>query len=224
MEKVRSIFISDVHFGSSRCQAEKLVEFLEQFEAETLYIVGDLIDGWALRARILWNDSYSYALGEIIRMMRQGTKVIYVTGNHDDFLRMFAPITLGGISIVNQVIHTTILGGKFLVIHGDYVDMVTTYFAKVMHFCFRMRDRFVGLFKKKQEFVSFSPIQIDKFVELMTGLAKKEQCDGVIAGHVHRSAMTPVGDVLYYNCGAWLNEHCTALVEYTDGRIELRNG
>ena len=121
--KYRSIFVSDLHLGSKYARAKELVDFLKQNECDTLYLVGDMIDGWALKRKWFWNDDYNLFIQKILRKSRKGTKVVYITGNHDEFLRQFgSTLDLGNIEIVDRVIHVSPNGKKYLIIHGDVFD------------------------------------------------------------------------------------------------------
>jgi len=120
----RTIFISDVHLGTRGCKAELLADFLACNSCETLYLVGDIIDGWQLERRWLWTEAQSRVVAEILRKVDTGTRVVYLPGNHDEFLRPYCGRVFAGIEILNEVIHETADGKRFLVLHGDQFDGV----------------------------------------------------------------------------------------------------
>src|SRR5271169_3477438 len=121
--KYKSIFISDVHIGVKYSRVNDLMKFLKNNDCETLYLVGDIIDGWSLGRKWYWNNDYNLFIQKILRKARKGTKIIYLPGNHDEFLRDFGnSLDFGNIEIKNEVIHISPNGKKYLVIHGDVFD------------------------------------------------------------------------------------------------------
>src|SRR5690606_23930905 len=122
--KVRTVFLSDVHLGARGAQVDILLEFLKRHDAETIYMVGDIVDGWKLKSSWYWPQSHNDLVQKILRKVRKGTRVVYVPGNHDEFLRPFAGMTFGGIEIRKSVIHEAADGRRYLVIHGDEFDVV----------------------------------------------------------------------------------------------------
>ena len=123
----KSLFISDVHLGTKGCQADKLLEFFKYSRSENLYLVGDIIDVWAMQKTFYWPQQHNDIIQKILRKARHGTKVFYIIGNHDEVFRKFIPMHFGEINIVNRVIHETPLGKKYLVVHGDAWDGVMKY-------------------------------------------------------------------------------------------------
>ena len=122
--KFKSIFISDAHLGSKGAQADKLLDFLNKSTAEAIYLVGDIIDGWQLNKRWHWPDSHGRVLDKLIKLSEEGKKVIYVSGNHDDFLRKIGNFSMGGIKFCSEITHKTLKKKKYLVIHGDQYDTI----------------------------------------------------------------------------------------------------
>lgn len=122
--KLRTLFISDVHLGSKAAQAELLLDFLRYHEAETIYLVGDIVDGWRLRRNWHWPQEHNDVVQKLLRKSRKGANIIYIAGNHDEFLRNFQGTHFGGIEVMNRAIHEAADGRKFLVIHGDQFDVV----------------------------------------------------------------------------------------------------
>ena len=122
----KSIFVSDIHLGTKFSQADKFLDFMKENESENLYLVGDIIDGWAMKRKYRWAQSHSDVVQKILRKARKGTNVYYITGNHDEFLRSFLPILLGdNLHVLNEADYTSVDGKKYYVIHGDFFDSVT---------------------------------------------------------------------------------------------------
>src|SRR3954469_3810651 len=122
--KFRTLFLSDIHLGSKAAKAEYLVEFLKYHDAETIYLVGDIVDGWRLRRSWYWNQSHNDVVQKLLRKARKGTRVVYVPGNHDEMLRDYLDIQFGGVHVVGEAMHETAKGKKLLIIHGDAFDAV----------------------------------------------------------------------------------------------------
>ncbi|MCR3823939.1 LLM class flavin-dependent oxidoreductase, partial [Pseudomonas aeruginosa] len=126
-QRVRTLWISDVHLGTRDCQAEHLAAFLKRYHADRIYLVGDIIDGWKLRGGIYWPQAHTNVIRRLLTLSKRGTEVIYVTGNHDEFLRRYSSLILGNIRLVDEAVHSTADGRKLLVIHGDQFDVITRY-------------------------------------------------------------------------------------------------
>jgi UDP-2,3-diacylglucosamine pyrophosphatase LpxH len=236
----RTIWISDIHLGTRGCKAEFLLDFLRHTESETLYLVGDIVDGWRLRRSWYWAQSHNDVIQKVLRKARKGTKVIYIPGNHDEWLRDYTELQLGGVLLLDEVIHDAADGRKLLVLHGDAFDGVVRYakwlallgdwaYTLALHLNHHfnlIRRRFgypywslsaylKGRVKNAVEFVS-------NYAEAIVEEAKKRGVDGVVCGHIHQAEMRDIGGVLYCNDGDWV-ESCTALVEHFDGRLEILN-
>lgn len=126
-QRVRTLWISDVHLGTRDCQAEHLSQFLKGYQADKVYLVGDIIDGWKLRGGMYWPQAHTNVIRRLLTMAKRGTEVIYVTGNHDEFLRRYSKLILGNIQLVDEAVHVTADGRHLLVIHGDQFDVITRY-------------------------------------------------------------------------------------------------
>ena len=207
-------------------------------EPDRLYLVGDIIDGWKLKRSFYWNDTSSFIVRRILGMLKRGTRVYYATGNHDEFLRPFSPQTLGHMELADMFIHETVDGRRLLVIHGDFFDHLTKHAAWVYHLGDRAYtvalhlNKWMNLARRSlgYPYWSFSSLLktkvkravnfINDFEHFVARYTKKKGCSGVVCGHIHVPAIRQIDGVDYYNCGDWM-EHCTALVEHVDGRIEL---
>jgi UDP-2,3-diacylglucosamine pyrophosphatase LpxH len=237
--KVRAIFISDIHLGTRGCQAERLLEFLKGHEAEYLYLLGDIIDFWAMRRGIYWSPAQNTVIQKVLRRARHGEKVLLIPGNHDEALREHDGIEFGGISVVREYVHMTSDGRRYLLIHGDEFDQVTRYHRWVALLGDKGYDTLVringwlswlrrrlnipgywslaGYAKRKvKTAVNF----IFDFEDSVIRAVRERGLDGVICGHIHYASLRQTADVTYINCGDWVDS-CTAVVEHMDGRIEL---
>jgi UDP-2,3-diacylglucosamine pyrophosphatase LpxH len=236
----RAIWISDVHLGTPGCKAEHLVDFLSQHTCDKLYLVGDIIDGWKLRTSWHWPQEHTNVVRKILTKAKRGTKVFYVTGNHDEFLRKFVGyrLDIGNVKLVNEVIHETADGRKLLVMHGDLFDVITRYHRWVAlagdalyegtmrlnywlnrgRALFGMRYWSLSAFAKQH--VKTAVNIVSTFEDSLVHECRRRQLDGVVCGHIHHAEARAIDDVTYYNCGDWV-ESCTALAENESGQIEV---
>ncbi|MBX3524540.1 MAG: UDP-2,3-diacylglucosamine diphosphatase, partial [Xanthobacteraceae bacterium] len=122
--KFRTLFISDVHLGSRGCQADLFLNFLRDHDADTVYLVGDIVDGWRMRSSWYWPQAHNDVVQKLLRKARKGARTIYIPGNHDEFLRDYYGTHFGGIEVMETAIHESADGRKFLVLHGDVFDVV----------------------------------------------------------------------------------------------------
>jgi len=234
----RSIWISDVHLGTRGCKADLLLDFLKNNESEYLYLVGDILDCWRLKKSWYWTQEHNDIVQKILRKARKGTKVFYIPGNHDEALRDYAPISMGGISIVNEAIHTMLDGRRFLTLHGDQFDSVIRCakwlallgdhaydFTIFINHYYNILRRKLGysywslsayLKHKVKNAVNF----ISAFEHAVVQEARKQHVDGVICGHIHKPEILEIQNITYANGGDWV-ENCTALVEACDGELQI---
>jgi UDP-2,3-diacylglucosamine pyrophosphatase LpxH len=233
----RTIFISDVHLGTRGCKADLLADFLARNSCDTLYLVGDIIDGWQMK-RWYWSDAQSRVVAEILRKVDGGTRVIYVPGNHDEFLRDYCGRSVAGIEVMRETVHETADGRRLLVLHGDQFDGVLGYAKWLAHvgdraysLALALNDRLhsirrgLGLpywslsaYLKKR--VKNAIEYVSRFEEVVARSAAPRGVDGVICGHIHQAEMRQIGSILYLNDGDWV-ESCTALVEDARGHLEI---
>jgi UDP-2,3-diacylglucosamine pyrophosphatase LpxH len=236
--KLRTVWISDTHLGTAGCNAELLHDFLCSVKPETLYLVGDIIDGWRLKRGWYWPQRHNDVVRRVLKMANKGTRVIYIPGNHDEGLRDFTQLAFGGVEVVPEAIHETLDGRRFLVLHGDEFDGVVLYarwlaflgdigYAQLLRanvWVNRVRRLFglpywsmsAHVKKRVKNAVSF----ISRFEEAVARAAKARGVDGVVCGHIHSAEIREFDGVTYMNDGDWV-ESCTALVEHPDGRIEI---
>jgi UDP-2,3-diacylglucosamine pyrophosphatase LpxH len=236
--RYRTIWISDVHLGTKGCQPELLLDFLKHTESETLYLVGDMVDGWKLKSSWYWPQAHNDIAQKLLRKARKGTRVIFVPGNHDEFARPFVDHQFGGIEVRRDTIHVTADGRRLLIIHGDELDAVVQSAKWLAHlgdwaYCLVMLiNVYYNALRKKLGYgywslsaylkykVKNAVTYIGKYEESVVKLAKERGADGVVCGHIHHPDMRDIGGVLYANDGDWV-ESCTALVEHHDGKLEL---
>ncbi|HEV2503845.1 MAG TPA: UDP-2,3-diacylglucosamine diphosphatase [Mesorhizobium sp.] len=234
----RSIFISDVHLGSKAAKAEFLIDFLRHHDADTIFLVGDIVDGWRLRRSWHWPQAHNDVVQKLLRKARKGSSITYIAGNHDEFARQFQGVHFGGIVVADRAIHETADGRRMLVIHGDQFDTVVhnarwlAYFGDYAYDAAMLINRGVSRFRKVfgmpyWSFSSWAKVKVKKavnfigsFQNVLTEEARRSEVDGVICGHIHHAAIETVDDVQYINTGDWV-ESCTAVVEHFDGRFEI---
>jgi len=234
----RTIWISDIHLGTSGCQAEYLLDFLKHNEAETFYLVGDIIDGWRLKKSWYWPQAHNDVVQKILRKVRKGTEVFYIPGNHDEVARQFIGMTFGDIQIRNEMIHITANGKRLWITHGDLFDSVMQY-AKWLAYLgdsaytiILVINRWFNNIRIKLGFQYWSLSQFLKhkvknavsfiadFEAIMAREARKRKCDGVVCGHIHKAEIRDIDGLLYCNDGDWV-ESLTALVETFEGELKI---
>jgi len=236
--RVRTIWISDVHLGTPGCQARALLDFLRTVECDTLYLVGDIIDGWQLRRQWYWPQSHNDVVQKILRKARKGTRVVFVPGNHDEFARRYFGSSFGGVEVVDDPIHVTADGRRLWITHGDHFDGViqcAKWLAYVgdsaYEFVLRLNHRFNSLrarfglpywslSKYLKLKVKRAVSYVGDFEQAVAREAERRRADGVVCGHIHHAEMRDIDGILYCNDGDWV-ESLTALVEHQDGRLEI---
>ena len=234
----RTVWISDVHLGTRGCNAEMLIDFLDHVDSETMYLVGDMIDGWAMKKRLYWPATHNDIVWRVLKRARRGTRIVYIPGNHDEMFRQFSGLDFGGVEIKRQAIHETADGKRLLVLHGDEFDAITMSHRWLAHLgdyayeALMTLNRWMNaarrtfglpywsLSKYAKQKVKNAVSFISKFEEVVAHEAAHRGIDGVIAGHIHKAEMREIQGVQYYNDGDWV-EGCTALVEHYDGKMEI---
>ncbi|WP_084360393.1 UDP-2,3-diacylglucosamine diphosphatase [Hydrogenophaga palleronii] len=234
----RAVFISDLHLGTAGCQAAPLLAFLKHHPSHTLYLVGDIIDGWQLRRKWFWPQAHNDVVQKLLRRSRKGCRVVFVPGNHDEFARQFDGHNFGGIEVANEAVHTTADGRRLWVVHGDHFDGViqcAKWLAYVgdnaYEFTLRM-NRHLNSLRARMGLPYWSLSQylkhkvksalnyVTDFERAVAAEARARGYQGVVCGHIHRAEMREIDGTLYCNDGDWV-ESLTALVEHHDGRLEL---
>ncbi|HLL26568.1 MAG TPA: UDP-2,3-diacylglucosamine diphosphatase [Xanthobacteraceae bacterium] len=239
-KRYRTLFISDVHLGMRGCQADRLIDFIRHNDADTIYLVGDIVDGWALRSSWYWPQAHNNVVQKLLRKARKGARIIYIPGNHDEFLRDYYGTHFGGVEVAESAIHAAADGRRYLVTHGDLFDIVIRHarwlaylgdkaydWAILANTAFNSVRRSLGLqywslsqwakYKVKNA-VNF----IGDFEKTLAAEASRRGLDGVICGHIHHAAVHDEYGFTYINCGDWV-ESCTAIGENPDGSFEIIN-
>ncbi len=235
----RTLFLSDIHLGTASSKADEVVDFLKRIRCRKLILNGDIIDGWALKRGSPWTPRHTRVIRRILKMNeRHGTEVVYLRGNHDEILGRFLPLALGTIRIVREHIHTTADGRRYLIVHGDGFDSISTRHRWLAwlgavgydfllwinraynHWRAWRGKEYFSLSKAVKARVKSAVCFIDRYEQLLQQLAKRHHCHGIVCGHIHTPEDKMVDDVHYLNCGDWV-ESMSAVIEHDDGRLEL---
>ncbi|HTK33660.1 MAG TPA: UDP-2,3-diacylglucosamine diphosphatase [Caulobacteraceae bacterium] len=236
--RYRTVFISDVHLGTRGCQAELLLDFIRSIECDTLFLIGDIIDGWKLRGGWFWPQAHNDVVQKLLRLARKGVTVVYIPGNHDDFARDYCGVHFGGVVVARDWIHEGADGRRYLVTHGDEFDGVIAH-ARWLAFLGDWAYRALlaantqwNLLRRRMGFGYWSlsaylkvkvknALQfIENYEQAVADEARRRGVNGVVCGHIHKAEMREIDGVLYVNDGDWV-ESCTAVVEHADGRLEI---
>ena len=236
--RFRTLFISDVHLGSKPAKADYLVDFLRHHEADTIFLVGDIVDGWRLKRSWHWPQKHNDVVQKLLRQARKGTKINYVAGNHDEFLRGFQGVHFGGVVVMDRTIHEAADGKRYLVIHGDQFDSIVhsvrwlAYLGDFAYDASIIVNRIVARARRVLgmpywSFSSWAKVRVKKAVNFISAFqtlvaeeARRSDVDGVICGHIHHATMEDIDGIRYINTGDWV-ESCTAVAEHDDGSMEI---
>lgn len=235
----RAIFISDIHLGSRDCKAIQLLSFLSNNTCDTLYLVGDIVDGWKIQQnRWRWDQNHTNVVRKILSFAKRNSQVIYIAGNHDEFLRTLMPYDLGNLQIYNQCEHLGLDGKRYLVVHGDMFDGINRIVPWISYLGDQAYDLILYLntkfnwIRRKLGFGYWSLSQFLKhkvkqavafmysYENNLSSYCKKRGFDGVICGHIHHAEIKTIDGVIYMNDGDWV-ESMTALVEHSNGDWEI---
>ncbi len=212
--KIDALFISDVHLGSKGSNAEQVLNILKKYQPEYLFLVGDIIDGWLLKRKFRWPQSHTNVLRKIMSYSKNGTKVIYIPGNHDQFLREYGEFSFGNIEIHNEFIWN-----NTFITHGDLYDGVVKLkwlgiLGSVGYDMAISIDRFLKRLGMKRSLSKFLKSRVKEAVKFITQYemelirqAKKHGCVNVISGHIHHPEDRMVDGVRYLNCGDWIENN-----------------
>ncbi|TIX49307.1 UDP-2,3-diacylglucosamine diphosphatase [Alteraurantiacibacter aquimixticola] len=240
--KFRTIWISDVHLGTKGCNADLLIDFLDNTDSEVMYLVGDIIDGWRLKKKLYWPAAHNDIVWRILKRAKRGTRIVYIPGNHDEMFRQFTGLNFGGVEVQRAAFHETADGRKLLVLHGDEFDTVMlahrwlafvgdaayTALMGLNQWVNAVRQRlglsYWSLSKMAKHKVKNAVEFISQYEEIVARAAAQRGVDGVVCGHIHTAEhrmFTHDGkSIEYWNDGDWV-EGCNALVEHEDGRMEI---
>ena len=237
--RYKTIWLSDIHLGTRDCKAEYLLDFLNHIECESLYLVGDIIDFWKLKSGWHWLKLHSDVVFAVLKLAQNGTRVIYIPGNHDEILRDYIGNSVQGIEILENDIYQSLNGQSYLVLHGDEYDGVVcnnkwlAYLGTYAYDALLLINRWFNLFRRKCGFPYWSLSAhikhsvknavnfIYQFESVLALEAKKKGVDGIICGHIHHAVIRNIDDTLTYcNTGDWV-ESCTALTEDLNGKFSI---
>lgn len=235
---VRTVILSDIHLGTPHSKAEEVTHFLKHTRCERLILNGDIIDGWRLRRDGQWTKAHTKFVRRVLTLVqKRDTDVVYLRGNHDDFLARLLPMQFERISLVEDYVHQT-PNGPYLILHGDVFDGVVKNMVFLAHlgdmgYALLLRlNRAYNWFRRLRGKEYFSLSQaikarvkqavsfIGKFEDQVAALARDRGCRGVICGHIHTPADKLIDGIHYLNSGDWV-ESLTAIVEHHDGRFQL---
>lgn len=236
--RYRTLWISDLHLGTPGCQAQALLDFLKHTECETLFLVGDIIDGWQLRRQWYWPQAHNDVVQKLLRKARKGTRVIFIPGNHDEFARRYVLLNFGGVAVAEDWVHETADGRALWVIHGDLFDGVIQcakwlahvgdslyeFTLKLNRHLNTLRARlglpYWSLSKYLKLKVKRAVSYVGDFENAVAREARKRGLHGVVCGHIHHAELRDIDGILYANDGDWV-ESLSALAEHADGRLEI---
>jgi UDP-2,3-diacylglucosamine pyrophosphatase LpxH len=234
----RTLFLSDVHLGSRGCQAGLLLDFLKNNDAATIYLVGDMIDGWQLKNRWYWPQAHNDVVQKLLRKVRKGVRVIYLPGNHDEFARDYIGSVFGGVEVANHAYHMTADKKRLLIIHGDQFDIVVKHarwLASLGDWAYTFAlwsNLWLNKIRRKLGFTYWSLSAwaklkvknavnfIGAFEVALVEAARRHNADGVVCGHIHHATIRDIGGITYVNTGDFV-ESCTVVAEHDDGRLEI---
>ncbi|MCE9686413.1 UDP-2,3-diacylglucosamine diphosphatase [Shewanella sp. AS16] len=233
-----ALWLSDIHLGCKDCKAEFLLQLLAQTQAKHIYLVGDIIDFWALKRRIYWPESHNQVLQRLLQLASDGTRILYVPGNHDELLKPYADLKLWDIALAREYIHLTSSGKQLLMVHGDQFDSqvcVGRFYARLGD---HLYDLLLFLNRKLHQvrgplgypywsLASYIKLRVGKaqeairrYRQAVVDYARRQGVDGVICGHIHQPELSLQQELIYANDGDWI-ENCTLLAETNQGELQL---
>lgn len=239
MRRIRSLFVSDLHLGTRECQAERLLALFRDYHPDKLYLLGDIIDLWAMERRVHWPASHNAVIHRLLDLARAGIEVTFIPGNHDGALRAYDGLSLGDIRIRHEAVHHAACGKRLLLVHGDCFDDHTRYHRWIAlagdagYASLMMASRLVAALRRRLGRVDHWSLAdvvkrrlpgavayVEAFELAAAEHAARHGYDGVICGHIHVPAVKRLADVTYHNCGDWVDS-ASALLEHLDGRMEI---
>ena len=237
--KVRSLFLSDIHLGSRACRADDLLEFLKHYEADHIFLLGDIVDFWAMSRSLYWPPTHNTVVQKILKKARHRVRVFMIPGNHDEALRDYVGSSFGDIVLLRDHVHTAADGRRYALLHGDEYDQVTHYhrwvsvLGDVSYTLLVHINRLLSLVRRKlgvsghwslADYAKRNVLRAVSFIsDFETSVVRNvKKCgyDGVICGHIHTPVIKRIEGLTYINCGDWVDS-CTAIVEHFDGRMQL---
>ena len=239
MPRVRTLFLSDIHLGTRACQAPRLLEFLREHPADQTYLLGDIVDFWAMHRGVCWTAAQNTVVQKLLRRARRGERIVFIPGNHDEALREYLDVSFGDIEVREEAVHETLDGRRLLLTHGDVFDQVTRHHRWVavagdvaynllvrLNLVLSWTRRTLGIagywslagYAKRK--VKTALTFIFDFEDSAVRHARERGLDGIVCGHIHWPMIREIDGLIYANCGDWVDS-CSAIVEHVDGRLEL---
>jgi len=239
MPRVRTLFLSDIHLGTRACQAPRLLEFLREHPADQTYLLGDIVDFWAMHRGVCWTAAQNTVVQKLLRRARRGERIVFIPGNHDEALREYLDVSFGDIEVREEAVHETLDGRRLLLTHGDVFDQVTRHHRWVavagdvaynllvrVNLVLSWTRRTLGIagywslagYAKRK--VKTALTFIFDFEDSAVRHARERGLDGIVCGHIHWPMIREIDGLIYANCGDWVDS-CSAIVEHVDGRLEL---
>ncbi|WP_210401757.1 UDP-2,3-diacylglucosamine diphosphatase [Lacimicrobium sp. SS2-24] len=234
----RTLWLSDIHLGYKDCKADYLLDFLEYCRADTLYLVGDIVDMWAMSRQFMWPKSHNQLFHRLLSLSREGTRVIYLPGNHDEPIQKYDGMAFGDIEIHRQYVHTTADGRKLLLMHGDQFDQevcfgplhawigdkaydlllfANRWYNKLRHAMGYPYWSLAGFIKSR---IKGANDAIARYRDIGCRVAGEMGMDGIVCGHIHHPEIHQKKRIVYCNTGDWI-ENCSALTEDHNGKLAL---
>jgi UDP-2,3-diacylglucosamine pyrophosphatase LpxH len=239
VNRIRALFLSDVHLGSRACQAERLLSFLKQYECRTIFLLGDIVDFWALKRAVYWPETHNTVVQKLLRLARHGVDIVYVPGNHDEALKKYFDTAFGNVRLKKDYVHVAADGKRYALLHGDQYDQVTTcarWLSVLGDASYNLLvdlNRVLSWVRRKFKLAGhwsladYAKRSIQGAASFISGFevavarhGKALAVDGVICGHIHTPVIKQLDGIVYLNCGDWVDS-CTAIVEHLDGTMEL---
>ncbi|WP_137166382.1 UDP-2,3-diacylglucosamine diphosphatase [Salinimonas lutimaris] len=234
----KTLWLSDLHLGNRDCKADYLLHFLNNISVDTLYLVGDIVDMWEMSRQFRWPEAHNKVMHKLMAMSNEGTRVVYLPGNHDAPVQSYSGMAFGDIEIERELIHITSQGKKYLVLHGDQFDADVTlgkfhaWMGDKAYDLLLFLNRWFNRFRhwRKREYWSLAGYikrhikganeAIERYRAACCKRAADLQLDGVICGHIHHPESSMVNGIHYINDGDWV-ENCSALAEDSQGNLSL---
>jgi len=239
MIRIRTLFLSDIHLGSRACRAGRLLAFLKVYECRTIFLLGDIVDFWALKRVVYWPESHNTVVQKLLRLARHGVKIFYIPGNHDEALGDYLDSSFGNVRVRKDHVHVAADGKRYALLHGDQYDQVTTcarwlsVLGDASYNLLVELNRVLSWVRRKLRLgghwslADYAKRKVQGAASFISGFelalarhGRRLQVDGVICGHIHTPVIKRLDGVLYLNCGDWV-DNCTAIVEHFDGTMEL---
>jgi UDP-2,3-diacylglucosamine pyrophosphatase LpxH len=239
VNRIRTLFLSDIHLGSRACQAGRLLSFLKQYECRTIFLLGDIVDFWALKRTVYWPETHNTVVQKLLRLARHGVDIVYIPGNHDEALKKYFDASFGNVRLKKDYVHVAADGKRYALLHGDQYDQVTTcarWLSVLGDASYNLLvdlNRSLSWARRKFKvaghwsLADYAKRNIQGAASFISGFevalarhGKALSVDGVICGHIHTPVIKQLDGVVYLNCGDWVDS-CSAIVEHLDGTMEL---